>query len=177
MSFDKHPLLAVIRERFYYDNGVVRIKKSGQWKGKLHEVAGHLQSNKRRTIQVKYKTLFVHHVVWLLHFDQLPSTTLDHIDRNPENNLIENLRIATGSEQQGNKTLQRNNTSGFRGVSLKKAVIKKPWSAHIKEGKISKSLGYFSTPEEAALAYDLAAFQKFGEFASLNFPQGHSHGI
>ena len=35
-----HDLLETIRDRFYYDNGVVRVKKSGQWKGKKDEVAG-----------------------------------------------------------------------------------------------------------------------------------------
>lgn len=45
------------------------------------------------------------------------------------------------------------------------------WLARIKTDSENKKLGYFKTPEEAAMAYDLAAIAYHGEFANINFRQ------
>src|SRR5437762_1298651 len=55
---------------------------------------------------------------------------LDHKDRNYLNNQIDNLRSATISQNKINSKLQRNNTSGFKGVCFYKARNK--WVAYIK---------------------------------------------
>ena len=170
MAFDQHPLLETIRERFYYDDGKVRVKKAGKWKGKEHELAGTVRPKDGRVIiQIKTARLFAHQVIWLLFNDNLPDTSIDHADNDCTNDKIENLRPANRSEQQGNKALQQNNTSGFKGVSYKKGVKAKPWFAYISHENRTINLGYFSTPEEAAQAYDSAAKAKFGEFAKTNF--------
>lgn len=57
--------------------------------------------------------------------------------------------------------LRRDNTSGFRGVTR----YGNKWVANCAD----KYLGLFATPEAAALAYDLAATIKFGQFAHNNF--------
>ncbi|EFJ49125.1 hypothetical protein VOLCADRAFT_89954 [Volvox carteri f. nagariensis] len=61
--------------------------------------------------------------------------------------------------------------SQFRGVSWHKGSAK--WHANIwtGDGK-QKCLGYFSSEEAAALAYDAAARKAFGTAAKLNFPHG-----
>jgi hypothetical protein len=41
--------------------------------------------------------------------------------------------------------------------------------AHIQFNGKQKRIGWFKTPEEAALAYDSTAKELFGEFAKLNF--------
>jgi len=165
-----HPLLEVIRERFEYADGQVRVLKAGQWKGKKGALAGNVRPKDGRIIiQIKGARLFAHQVVWLLFHDDLPETTLDHRDRDPTNNRIENLRPASLSEQQGNKTRQANNTSGFRGVSRAHNHMTKPWLATINQGGKAKHLGYFVSAEEAARAYDAAAIAQFGAYASTNF--------
>lgn len=60
------------------------------------------------------------------------------------------------------------NKSGFKGVFFSNAASK--WTCQIKlEGK-PKHLGLFQTPEEAAVAYDQAAFAAWGSDCYLNFP-------
>jgi hypothetical protein len=68
-----------------------------------------------------------------------------------------------------NQRLKSRNTSGYKGVSLDKKVNK--WQAKITSYGRHKWLGYFTTPEAAALAYDQAAKLLNGEFAKLNFNQ------
>ena len=73
---------------------------------------------------------------------------IDHIDIDRSNNRIENLRVANNKENNCNKKIQRNNTSGFRGVKHYPEGRKKCWLGYYKvDGKmISK---YFLTKNEA----------------------------
>ena len=90
---------------------------------------------------------------------------VDHINHDKLDNRRENLRICTHAENQHNSRMQRNNTSGFRGV----CHFRNRWTARIKMGGIQRNLGYYGTPEAAARAYDEAAKELHGEFAALNF--------
>ena len=94
-----------------------------------------------------------------------PSIHGDHIDGNGLNNVPENLRIATQSQNRMNMRNLRPHTSKFKGV----CKVGRRWRAHTKHGK-NVHLGYFSTEEEAAKAYDAYAKDHFGRFAHPNFP-------
>lgn len=59
-------------------------------------------------------------------------------------------------------------TSEFKGVSWSKQG--KKWVAMIHGGGTARYLGLYVREEEAALAYDRAARDRFGEHARLNFP-------
>ena len=94
---------------------------------------------------------------------------VDHIDGNGLNNRRSNIRSASPRQNQANRKLSKNNTSGYRGVNFNKRYGN--WKARIYTGGgAQKQLGTFATPEEAAVAYDMAAVQQYGEFAALNFP-------
>ncbi len=95
---------------------------------------------------------------------------VDHIDGNGLNNQRANLRLATRAQNAANRGKNIGNSTGYKGVFRYHAGQLR-WSAQIgnSRGK-TIYLGKFSTPEEAARAYDAAARERFGEFAKLNFP-------
>lgn len=96
---------------------------------------------------------------------------VDHINGNGLDNRRTNLRPATRAQNSANAHMGRNNTSGYKGVSLHKASGL--WRAYIGGGGRTRvELGLFTTPEEAALAYDEAAVARWGEYARPNFPIG-----
>jgi hypothetical protein len=107
--------------------------------------------------------VYLHRAVW---GDVPDGQYVDHISGDTLDNRRCNLRLATGTQNQANRLLSRTSTSGFKGVYFRKATGK--WSADLRAGKRHISLGSFSTPEEAANAYDIAAVEHFGEFARTN---------
>jgi hypothetical protein len=92
----------------------------------------------------------------------------DHRDGDGLNNRRKNLRPCSRSENQANSRRQPG-TSGFRGVCIDRKTGR--WIAQLANVRI----GTFVTPEEAACAYDRAAIECYGEFATLNFPEGLRH--
>lgn len=108
-------------------------------------------------------TLLLHRVILERILNRpLNSTELvDHRDGNTLNNRRQNLRLATGTQNQGNAKLRKDNTSGYKGVCYCKTT--KKWKAAI--GK--NTIGRFDTPEEAYEAYCQKAKELFGEFARL----------
>ncbi len=91
---------------------------------------------------------------------------IDHVNGNGADNRRANLRIATRSQNGANRGPQKNNTSGYKGVSRDK----QRWQASITVMGVCHRIGGFDTPEEAAVAYDIRAREVFGEYAKLNLP-------
>lgn len=90
---------------------------------------------------------------------------IDHINGDTFDNRRINLRFATPSQNQCNQTkIKSSNTSGYRGVHKKGDK----WIAQIYHNNKKLGLGYFNTPQEAALAYNDKAIELRGEFASIN---------
>ena len=92
---------------------------------------------------------------------------IDHINRDVLDNRKSNLRLCTKSQNQHNRGKNKNNTTGYKGVTWNKARNK--YVAKIKKNGKTIYLGYYDTAIEAALAYDEAALRLHGEFARTNF--------
>lgn len=123
-----------------------------------------------RTIWVngKSKHEFMHRHILKLTDSQIKC---DHKDGNRLNNQRENLRTATSSQNEANKKKKLACSSTYKGVCWDKR--KQKWIAYIRSpsGKgrgRRKYLGYFTDEIEAAIAYNRAAEQIFGQFALLN---------
>lgn len=110
------------------------------------------------------KTIFPsHRLIFFMHYGYFPEV-IDHIDGNPSNNRLDNLRAATIKQNARNVKTPKNNTSGVKGVYFHKAINK--WTASVKiEGRL-KHLGVFEAMEDAISARKLAACSAYGEFAT-----------
>lgn len=94
------------------------------------------------------------------------AAVIDHIDGNPLNNKKSNLRICSQSENTRNAKTRSDNKTGYKGVTYRKDTSR--FRAKIRVDNKLKHLGYFSTAESAALAYNEAAIKYFKKFAKLN---------
>lgn len=91
---------------------------------------------------------------------------VDHINRDPLDCRCQNLRWVERWQNQVNRALQSNNTSGFRGVYWDASRNK--WAAHIKRRGRMKFLGYFDDPTMAAVRWNQAALERGGGVVLLN---------
>lgn len=107
--------------------------------------------------------LMEHVLAWFYIHGEWPDRQIDHRDTNKRNNCIANLRLATNSQNHANKGLQRNNTSGFKGVCWDVSCRK--WRATIKVNGKKKYVGVFDDLEMAGAARKDAERKFFGEFA------------
>ena len=95
---------------------------------------------------------------------------IKHADGSHAQDRLSNLRIASHGQNVVNRGCLSTNKSGYKGVSLDKSTGK--WKAQVMSCGRFRYLGYFTTPEDAALAYDKAVKELHGEFARLNFSTG-----
>ena len=89
----------------------------------------------------------------------------DHINGNGLDNRRENLRICSAAENRRNHKMLSTNTSGYNGVSKTSFGN---WHTCISVKGKTIHLGTYKEIEKAALAYNMAAKEYFGEFANLN---------
>lgn len=88
----------------------------------------------------------------------------DHINWNKSDNRKSNLRVCTQAQNTYNR--KRYNKNGYRGVYWQPSM--KKWGATICINGEPKYLGYHSDIKDAAIAYNNAAMEYFGDFAILN---------
>lgn len=92
---------------------------------------------------------------------------VDHINGNGIDNRKCNLRFVTSSQNKFNqKKQQRKTSSKYKGVYYHKRD--KAWIARIQLYGCPQYLGNYATEKEAALAYNKAAVNYYGEYARLN---------
>lgn len=96
---------------------------------------------------------------------------IDHIDGDPLNNRITNLRYTTHRQNIMNQKMHKSNTSGYKGIYKRTTKKGIKWLAKLNNDKQQIHGGTFDTKEEAARRYDELAIEYFGEYAYLNFPK------
>jgi hypothetical protein len=120
------------------------------------------------SLQIDKRRYLTHRIVWLHTKGWLPKQDLDHRDGNRTNNAIENLRLATVSQNNANQV--RTSRKGFpRGCQQDPKTGN--WNVKIKaQGKVVY-IGSFSEREVAARAYLDAAELLHGQFSVAERPR------
>lgn len=165
-----------VKELFDYRDGNLYWKVRKCQSVKIGDRAGSVRKDGYRAVIIDGKSYLAHRLIFLYHYGFLPKF-LDHIDRNPRNNNISNLREATrqenGMNRKKNKSYNGKPTSSrFTGVLWNKRA--KKWMSYIQINGKTKHLGYFASEIDAALAYDVAAIKQDDKFALTNammFPE------
>lgn len=104
------------------------------------------------TICNEWKQDFMFFYNWAMSNNYSAELEIDRID-NDGNYEPNNCRWVTTIINQHNKrVIQKNNTSGYRGVCFDKRT--KKWKSGVKYNGKHNFLGYFDTPKEAGLIYD-----------------------
>tara|TARA_R110002020_G_scaffold100898_2_gene238230 strand:- start:7874 stop:8332 length:459 start_codon:yes stop_codon:yes gene_type:complete len=130
----------------YTDNNLFRFYKTTGWR----EVKGYINKGGYRIISLNKKRYYYHRVVykccnndWNIE-DSSSLNMIDHIDRNSLNNNINNLRVATNSQNQLNKK----NIKGY--YWNKRDNL---YQVRIQINCINKWIGSYHTEEDARNAY------------------------
>jgi hypothetical protein len=152
-----------LKTHFDYKDGYLYWKNNRKSNKVKDKKAGCLNINGYYNLTINYKSYKMHRLIFMWHFGFLPNE-IDHIDGNPLNNQIENLRAASRSQNQQNKKIQKNNTSGFKGVYKHKDK----WRVRLMINKKSKSFGLYDDIELAQLVAIEARNKYHGEFARHN---------
>ena len=166
------PPLEELKEFLHYnpDTGIFTWKKQVTNSIKVGQKAGRIIGKNSMgyggyiIIKFNYREYYAHRLGYYMYHGIDPlEKFIDHIDGDKINNKINNLRLATKSQNNMNRSiLGSNNNSGYTGVGWNKKD--KKWSARITIDGVRKFLGYFINIEDAIKARKEGEIKYFGEF-------------
>lgn len=153
------PSQAELNELFRYD------PETGHLFRKDDSRADSIRRSGYATVIIRNETYLAHRLIWKMVNGFDPICTIDHKDRNPSNNRLDNLRLASDAQNGWNRGKFRNNKCGFKGVRYE--ADRDRYIAEITVAGRWRRLGRFYTAEEAHAAYCDAALKHHGAFARL----------
>ena len=142
---------------FEYKNGDLIRKKTGK--------IINSSSNGYLRARINKKNYFAHRIIFMMHYGFVPKI-IDHINGNPSDNRIINLREANNSQNAWNRIANKNATNNIKGLRLR---TNNKWEARIQVDKKSKYLGVFDDLELAELVVIEARNKYHKEFANNGY--------
>jgi len=146
---------------FEYRDGSLYRKVTTNYNAKAGDLVGVVQKHGYLRVRACSKQYLVHRLIFLIHHGYMPET-LDHIDGDPTNNRIENLREATQQQNCYNRRVRKDNKAGTTNVYWKKQIQK--WCVNLSINGKNKHFGYFKDLELAELIATEARDKYRGEF-------------
>jgi hypothetical protein len=124
------------------------------------------EGTKYQYVRLHSRNYSVHRVAWLLMKGSFPDKgmEIDHINRKRDDNRWSNLRVVTKSQNMCNRSTNKNNSTGIRGISMDNGKYRVRLQI---EGK-PKSIGHFSSITEAESARKEAERMHFKEYARID---------
>ncbi len=135
------PTLEYLNSILEYKDGELfwKISKGG---AKVGQQIGYINSKGYKIVRIDKVYYLQHRLIWKMLNEYDPIGHIDHINHNKLDNKIENLRDVSRSENQRNRALNKNNTSGQNNIYKQKDKYR----VRFKHNKISK---YFNNLEDA----------------------------
>lgn len=137
----------------------------------IHITGAYKTSSQSKTFYVKAGKTYLHRVIMerILGRTLLRMEKVDHIDGNGLNNIRSNLRILSHSKNLANRPKTIRTANRFKGITQCKRTGK--WQAKIMFEYKTIHLGTYINDVDAAIAYDKAAKEYFGDAAKVNFKE------
>jgi hypothetical protein len=159
----KQEIIDAARRLLSYDpeTGELRWKESPNRRIKVGSVAGWDHPFGYRQVTVLGHKVYVHRLAWALVHGSV-GEYIDHINGNPSDNRIANLRQCTQSQNLMNAKTSKKNTSGVRGVAFDRSINK--WTASAKAGDVVKTKRFEKFDDAVAYRAKLESAM-FGEYA------------
>ena len=133
--------------RYDEENGKVFWKAKRGRSTRIGKEAGTIDNKGYRSIYFNKIPYLAHRLIWRIHYGEWPKNEIDHINRIPADNRIANLRVVTSLMNCQNRTISKNNTSGYPGVYWNKKNDN--WYVSISIHNKQKCVGYFKTKDDA----------------------------
>jgi len=118
-----------LHQLFEYKDGHLYWKVTLNNRGKVGKKAGSPRNWGYEIIGINGKMYLKHRLIFMMFKGYFPKK-IDHIDGNPKNSKIENLREATDAENSYNAKTRKDNKSGCKNVFWHKHA--KKWSVVVK---------------------------------------------
>jgi len=142
---------------FEYKDGNLIRKKTGKIINS--SLNGYLRA------RINKKNYFAHRIIFMMHYGFVPKI-IDHINGNPSDNRIINLREANNSQNAWNRVANKTAGNNIKGLRLRK---NNKWEARIQVDKKSKYLGVYDDLELAEFVVIEARNKYHKEFANNGY--------
>lgn len=133
----------------------------------VNVVCGYINQDGYRKISINKREYCAHRLAWLYVYGEWPKDQIDHINNDPSDNRICNLREATFNQNMQNRRIKKNHPTGYKGVGFNKRLQK--YIARIVINGKQKTIGFFNDPQLAHDAYVSFAKEIHKEFFNKGY--------